>query len=88
MTDSVAKPQTKSTSLLAEMKSAPEGLCATLGAETKPIKANPSKGGDAKPWVYRHALRDHDSQAAEDRNTAVKLSSLRRAWRTAKPVLF
>lgn len=31
-----------------------------------PIKANLSKGRDAKPWVYRRAPRDHDSQAAED----------------------
>src|SRR5687767_4998245 len=22
----------------------------------KPIKANPPKGGDAKPWVYRHPI--------------------------------
>ena len=29
------------------------------------IKANPSKDGDAKPWIYNHALRDHDSQAAD-----------------------
>ena len=31
-----------------------------------PITANPPKGGDAKPWVYRHALRDHDCQVTED----------------------
>jgi hypothetical protein len=29
------------------------------------ILANPSKGGDAKPWVYRpDERRDHDSQVA------------------------
>jgi hypothetical protein len=29
--------------------------------------ANPSKGGDAKPRVYNHARRDHDSQVAEEK---------------------
>ena len=32
---------------------------------THPIKANPAKAGDAKPWVYRHSS-DQDCQAAED----------------------
>ncbi len=36
-------------------------------ATPPPIKANPAKAGDAKPWIYRHE-RDHDRQAAEDRN--------------------
>jgi hypothetical protein len=30
--------------------------------------ANPSKGGDAKPRVYNHAQRDHDSPVTEDKN--------------------
>jgi hypothetical protein len=35
------------------------------------IKANPSKGGDAKPWIYNHASRGHDSQAANVTHTGV-----------------
>jgi hypothetical protein len=32
-----------------------------------PIKANPVKTGDAKPWVFDHTqVVDHDCQAAED----------------------
>jgi len=30
-----------------------------------PKKANPSKYGDAKPWVYHHES-GHDRQVAED----------------------
>jgi hypothetical protein len=88
MTGSVAKRQTKLTTSLAEMKSAPKRLCATLSAETEPIKANPSKGGDAKRWTYRYASRDHGRQAAEDRNKTTNFFSLRRAWHIVKPVLF
>jgi hypothetical protein len=28
--------------------------------------ANPLKNGDAKPRVYNHVRRDHDSQVAKD----------------------
>ena len=38
-----------------------------------PIKANPAKAGDAKPWVYRHTADDNDRQAAEDHNEFVLL---------------
>ena len=31
-----------------------------------PILANPSKGGDAKPWIYNRPCGDYDSQVAED----------------------
>jgi hypothetical protein len=45
-----------------------------------PIKANPAKAGDAKPWVYRHQS-DHDRQAAEDH----KLYLCGLAWLITKP---
>jgi hypothetical protein len=45
-----------------------KGIGATLREIGQhPIKANPAKAGDAKPWVYRHS-NDHDCQAAEDHN--------------------
>jgi hypothetical protein len=28
----------------------------TKFVERHPIKANPAKAGDAKPWVYRHLM--------------------------------
>ncbi len=36
-----------------------------LASVVPPIKANPVKAGDAKPWVYRHNC-DNDCQAAEE----------------------
>jgi hypothetical protein len=36
-----------------------------VDSKKHPIKADPVKAGDAKPWVYRHAI-DNDRQAAED----------------------
>ncbi len=50
----------------------------------KSEKANPPKGGDAKPWVYHHAVRGHDSQVAEDENTRRSW----RAWQTARLVFW
>jgi len=38
-----------------------------------PIKANPAKAGDAKPWVYRHK-RDQDRQAAEDKTSFYRMA--------------
>jgi hypothetical protein len=34
-------------------------------SSVRSIKANLSKGRDAKPWVYHRAKRGQDSQAAE-----------------------
>jgi hypothetical protein len=42
----------------------PGSFLGTLSS-VRSIKANPSKGGDAKPWIYSHALRDHDRQVAK-----------------------
>jgi hypothetical protein len=49
---------------LTEMKRESYASPATMEATSE--KANPSKGGDAKPWIYRHLQRDYDRQAAEE----------------------
>jgi hypothetical protein len=50
-----------------------------------PIKANPAKAGDAKPWVYRHES-DHDRQAAEDHKFVCVCLAL--AYQKARVFLF
>ena len=42
-----------------------ETKSARVSRDKHPIKAKPVKAGDAKLWVYRHAI-DNDRQAAED----------------------
>ena len=36
------------------------------------IKANLLKSRDAKPWIYSHAFRDHDSQVTENNNIGLR----------------
>ena len=50
----------------------PSPFCFELYKRIVPIKANLPKGRDAKPWVYRHARRDHDSQVTEDEPPGIR----------------